>query len=80
MLTKFKGIVHTKKKILWWFTHPTFVPNQADLGHHWHVHTKRNTKEDNAAPKLFSYKHSFKYLPLCSEKIHLYRFGTTAGE
>ncbi len=35
------------------------------------------TMEVNGAPKQPDYKLSSKYLPLCSEQTHSYRFGTT---
>ncbi len=37
------------------------------------------TMEVNGAPKQPDYKLSSKYLPLCSEQTHSYRFGTTWG-
>ncbi len=36
-----------------------------------------STMEVNGAPKQPDYKLSSKYLPLCSEQINSYRFGTT---
>ncbi len=35
------------------------------------------TIEVNGAPKQPDYKLSSKYLPLCSEQTHSYRFGST---
>ncbi len=37
------------------------------------------TMEVNGAPKQPDYKLSSKYLPLCSEQTHSYRFETTWG-
>ncbi len=83
-----KGTVHLKMKILS-FTHPQVVPNLYECvcsehkGRYSEEWGKQQyfspTMEVNGAPKQPDYKLSSKYLPLCSEQTHSYRFGSTWG-
>ncbi len=85
-----KGTVHPKMKLLSSFTHPQVDPNLYECvcsaehkGRYSEEWGKQSifspTMEVNGAPKQPDYKLSSKYLPLCSEQTHSYRFGTTWG-
>ncbi len=63
----------TQKKIL------KNVGNRAVLRNHWLPQYCFPTLEVNGSPKQPVYKLTSKYLPLFSEQIHSYRFGTTWG-
>ncbi len=82
------GTVHPKMKILSSFTHPQVDPNLYECvcsehkGRYSEERGKQSsiispTMEVNGAPKQPDYKLSSKYLPLCSEQTHSYRFGST---
>ncbi len=83
-LTTFKETVHPKMKILS-FTQPQVDPNlyECVCSEHKGRYSEGNssifspTIEVNGAPKQPDYKLSSKYLPLCSEQTHSYRFGST---
>ncbi len=75
-----KGTVHPKMKILSSFTHPHKVTQRKIF---WRMRETEQylspTIEVNGAPKQPDYKLPSKYLPLCSEQTHSYRFGSTWG-
>ncbi len=66
-------VLNTKEDIL------KNVRNRAVLRHHCLPQYCFPTMEVNGSPKQPDHKLTLKYLPLCSEQIHSYRFGTTWG-
>ncbi len=85
-----KGPVHPKMKILSSCCYPQVDSNLYECvcsehkGRYSEEWGKQSsilslTMEVNGAPKQPDYKLSSKYLPLCSEQTHSYRFGSTWG-
>ncbi len=83
-----KGTVHPKMKILSSFTHPQVDQNLYECvcsehkGRYFEekfvIRLFWDTIDFNSRRKiLLCFPHSSKYLPLCSEQTHSYRFGST---